>query len=78
MFLSEFGRPKCPRPVVRSPTAESCKLAYRRLCGNCQFFNGTLRQTGEKACLIGKGEFSAKKSADDCSDWVRKNAEVSQ
>lgn len=61
------------RDKERNPFNPMCKLAYRRICGVCQHFQGDhMRDTA--GCSRFNFVVNGRASASDCDEWTRKVA----
>lgn len=61
------------RSKEKHPKMSSCKLAYRRICGVCEHFQGE-HMRDVAGCGMHHWTVRGTENAADCDEWTRKNA----
>lgn len=62
------------RDKHRQPQHPACHMAFRRICGVCQHFEGDNMRAAGRCGLLGE-DLKGTSSAADCENWERKNAD---
>jgi hypothetical protein len=70
--LLAFDNPTNGRASNRQPKGPFCSLHLQRVCGNCEHFDGHLRQADPGRCACFADEVHPRDPAGECDPWTRK------